>query len=182
MTKRALLVIDIQNDYFPGGTWALESMERRAGNAALVLEYFRKQEELVVHIRHENGKDAPFFVPGTDGAKINEIVLPKPGELKILKNQVNSFLGTNLKETLDDHGISDLVVVGSMSHMCIDAAVRAASDFGFKVTLLEDACATRDLEFGETIVKAEDVHAAFMSALGFAYANVVTTESFLKEN
>ena len=66
---------------------------------------------------------------------------------------------------LDEKGIDDVVIVGAMSHMCVDATVRAASDFGYKTTTIHDACATRDLEFGESTVPAAQVHATMMSAL-----------------
>ena len=63
--------------------------------------------------------------------------------------------------------------------MCIDATTRAASDFGYKATVVHDACATRDLEFGGQVVSAAQVHAAMMSALAFAYAKVETTDAYL---
>lgn len=80
---------------------------------------------------------------------------------------------------LEEQGIKDVVVVGAMSHMCIDAAVRAASDFGYGVTVLHDACATLDLEFNGVKVPAEQVHATMMAALAFAYAKVQSTRDYL---
>lgn len=66
-----------------------------------------------------------------------------------------------------------------MSHVCIDATVRAAVDFGYDVTVVHDAIATRDLEFEGTTVPARQVHAAYMTALAFAYAQVVSTGDYL---
>jgi len=97
----------------------------------------------------------------------------------VLKHYANSFRETNLKEILDRNDIKELVLVGAMSHMCVHAAGRAANDFGYDVTVVHDACATRDLEFEGTVVPAAQVHAAFMSALGFAYAKMVTTDGFV---
>lgn len=97
----------------------------------------------------------------------------------VLKHFVNSFRETELEAILDQHGIEQLVVVGSMSHMCIDGVTRAAADLGYDVTVIHDACATRDLEFNGVVVPAAQVHAAFMSSLGFAYASVVSTDEFL---
>ena len=71
---------------------------------------------------------------------------------------------------------ADVVIVGAMSHMCIDATTRAAADHGYRVTVVADACATRDSEFDGRLVPAADVHAAFMSALAFAYAEVKKTD------
>lgn len=180
MKKRALIAIDIQNDYFPGGKWTLHEMEAAADNAARVLAAARRAGDLVVHVRHEfPTTEAPFFTPGSEGAKTHQKVLPQTGETVILKHHVNAFLHTNLKELLDQNGIQEVVIIGAMSHMCIDAATRAASDFGYQVIVVHDACASRDLAFLGTVIPAHLVHAAYMSALGFAYAKTLSTDEFL---
>ncbi|UVL83408.1 cysteine hydrolase [Pseudomonas sp. B21-028] len=182
MSKQALIVVDIQNDYFPQGKWPLSGVEAAADNAARMIAAFRQAGDQVVHIRHEfTSADAPFFAPGTDGAKLHPKVLNQAGEPVVLKHFVNSFRETELQSLLDHHGIIQLVIVGSMSHMCIDGVTRAAADLGYDVTVIHDACATLDLEFNGVVVPAAQVHAAFMSALGFAYAKVVSTEQFLEQ-
>ncbi|QPJ61219.1 MAG: cysteine hydrolase [Candidatus Nitronauta litoralis] len=182
MTKRALVIVDLQNDYFPNGKWTLDGIEDAAENTAKLIAKFREAGEPVIHIRHEFPADgAPFFAEGSEGAKIHEKVQPIEGEPVVLKHQVNSFLETNLKEVLDDNKIEDLVICGAMSHMCIDATARAASDFGYKCTLIHDACATRAQEFNGMEVPAEQVHATYMASLGFAYAKVVSTDEFANE-
>lgn len=179
MDHRALIVIDVQNDYFPGGRWELSGMDAAAANAARVVAAARQAGELVVHIRHEfTTHDAPFFTPGSDGAAIHPIVEPLPGEPVVLKHFINSFRETELKAILDARGVTEVVIVGAMSHMCVDGAARAANDFGYGVTVVHDACASRDLEFGGAVVPAAQAHSAFMAALGFAYANVVSTDDF----
>lgn len=180
MTKRAVVAVDIQNDYFPGGKYELVNIEKAAANAARVIEAARAKGDQVIHIQHIfQDPQAPFFLPDTEGAKTNEVAAPRDGEAVVVKNHVNSFLKTDLKEILDKNGVEEVVVVGAMSHMCIDAAARAASDFGYKTTVVQDACATRDLEFAGVTVPAASVHAAMMSALGFAYATIVDTDEFL---
>lgn len=180
MTKHALLIIDIQNDYFADGKWPLHNMEYSAENATKILQHARNKGDLVIHVHHEaDNAKAPFFVPNTKGAEIHPSVAPQSGEPTVLKHQINAFLQTNLKELLDQHQIQQLTIIGSMSHMCIDAAVRAASDYGFVVTVVEDACATRGLVFGDKTIPAENVHAAYMSALGFAYAQIKSTTQYL---
>ncbi len=180
MSQRALIVIDIQNDYFPGGQWTLANMDAAADNAARLIAAARSAGDRVIHIRHEfPSDDAPFFASGSDGAKIHAKVRPADGETTILKHQVNAFHETDLKSTLDRGGVKDLTICGAMSHMCVDAATRAASDFGYGVTLIHDACASRDLEFNGATNPAAQVHAAYMSALGFAYATLKTAEEFL---
>lgn len=180
MPKRALLIIDLQNDYFPGGKWTLSGIDAAADNAAKVLDAARKAGDLVVHIRHEfPTANAPFFAPGSPGAEIHGKVKPLPNETVILKHQINSFRDTGLKAVLDQHGITDVVICGAMSHMCVDAATRASNDLGYACTVVHDACASRDLEFNGVTVPAAQAHAAFMSALQFGYAKSVSTEQHL---
>jgi nicotinamidase-related amidase len=180
MPKRALVLIDIQNDYFPGGKWTLSGIDAAADNAANLLAAARAAGDLVIHVRHEfPAADAPFFAAGTGGAQIHHKVQQLPAETVVTKHQVNSFRETDLKAILDQHGIEELIICGAMSHMCVDAGVRAASDLGYKCIVVHDACATRDQEFEGTVVPAADVHAAFMSALRFGYAQLITTEEYL---
>lgn len=180
MTATALVLVDFQNDYFNGGAFTLVGTAEAATKARKVLDRFRANGETIVHIRHHAGEDdATFFVPGTSGAEINTTVAPAEGEAIVTKSNINGFLGTDLKAILDAQGVGSLVVVGAMSHMCIDALARAASDLGYAVTVVHDAVATRDLEFAGRIVSAADVHASFMAALAFGYANVVSTDEFL---
>jgi len=180
MAKQALIVVDIQNDYFPQGKWPLVGANAAADNAARLIKAFRDTSDSVVHIRHEfTSADAPLFTPDSEGAKLHPKVLNRADEPVVLKHFVNSFRETELQSILDEQGIKELVVVGSMSHMCIDGITRAANDLGYSVTVIHDACATRDLEFNGLTVPAAHVHAAFMSALGFAYASVVSTDEFL---
>ena len=180
MPKRALVLIDIQNDYFPGGKWTLSGIEPAADNAARVLAAARATGDLVIHIRHEFTKpDAPFFAPGSEGAKIHSTVRAADGEPVVLKHHVNAFRETDLKAILDRHGIDEVVICGAMSHMCVDAGARAASDLGYKCIVVHDACATRDQEFEGMVVPAAQVHAAFMAALKFGYATSVSAKEYL---
>ncbi len=178
MSNRAIIVIDLQNKYWPNGNLPLEGINAAATNAARVITHGRKQGELIVNIRHEM-PGAPVFVPGSDGVEINEIVAPAKGEPVITKNFPNSFRETGLKALLDEKGITELVVLGAMSHMCVDATVRAANDHGFTTTTIHDACATRELEFNGATVPAAHVQTAMMSALAFFYGEVISTDAFL---
>ena len=180
MPRRALVLIDIQNDYFPGGKWPLNGIESAVDNAARVLAAARAAGDLVVHVRHEfPTADAPFFTPGSEGARIHRKVGSLEGEPVVLKHHVNSFRETDLKALLDRQGVEEVVICGAMSHMCVDAGARAASDLGYRCVVVHDACATRDQEFEGSVVPAAQVHAAFMAALRFGYAKLVTTEEYL---
>jgi nicotinamidase-related amidase len=176
MPERALLVIDIQNDYFPGGKMELEGADAAAANASKALAHFRKEGVPVFHVRHLSVRPgSTFFIPGTSGADIHAAVKPQGGEKVIEKNFPNSFRNTELERALKDAGIKELVVAGMMTHMCVDASVRQAADLGYKVTLLGDACATCAQAFGGETVPARQVHTAFLAALNGFYAKVIPT-------
>lgn len=180
MNKRAIIVVDLQNEYLPTGKLPLVGIESALKNAARVIAAARDNGELLIHVRHEFAQPgASVFVPGSDGVQIIPAVAPAEGETVILKNHPNSFRDTNLKQMLDDQGVEALVVIGAMSHMCIEATSRAAADFGYPVTVVNDACATMDLEFEGTQVPAAQVHAAAMAALAFAYATITNTDAYL---
>jgi nicotinamidase-related amidase len=181
MSKRAIVVVDLQNDYWPSGKWPLDGIDQAAANAAKVIKKARAVGDTVTHVRHESpGTDAPFFVPGSAGAEINQVVRPAAEEAVILKNHPNAFRETGLKQVLDQQKVEEVVVVGAMSHMCIAATGRAATDLGYKTTVVHDACATREVEFNGVTVPAAQVHAANMSALAFAYGDVIGTAEFLE--
>ena len=181
MTK-ALLIIDIQNDYFAGGAMQLVGSDSATHNAARILASFREQGLPVIHVQHlALSPTATFFLPGTDGAKIHESVAPIDGETVITKSFPNAFRGTNLKDVLDGLNLEQLVVVGMMTHMCIDTSVRAANDFGFKVTLVGDACATLDLEYDGRTVAAADVQASYLAAIDGSFATVIATDASVGE-
>ena len=174
MADTALLVIDIQNDYFPGGAMALEGAEAAAENARRAIETFRARGLPVVHVRHLSVRPgASFFLPGTRGAEIHELVRPQGAEAVVEKNFPNSFRATALQRMLELQGIKHLAVAGMMTHMCVDATVRHAADLGYGITLLGDACATRAQSFAGETVAARQVHAAFLAALNGFYAKVI---------
>lgn len=179
----ALIVVDIQNDYFPTGRMELVQPEQAAENAAQVLKHFRDHnEENIFHVQHvANDASLGFFIPDTEGVEINETVKPLNDENIITKHSPNSFLETDLDSKLKENGITDLVIVGMMTHMCIDATVRAAVDLGYSVTLIEDACAARAVTYGDKTVPAEHVHNAFVGALDGMYCKGTSAEQFLSD-
>lgn len=178
MSKRAILVVDLQNEYWPTGNLPLQGIEVAAANAARVIAHARDKGDLVVHIRHEM-PGGPVFVPGSEGVQINEAVLPQGDEPVITKNFPNSFRDTGLKDLLDKNGIEEVVVIGAMSHMCVDGTTRAANDLGYKTVTIHDACATRDVEFNGRTSPADHVHATIMGALAFLYGDVNSTDELL---
>jgi nicotinamidase-related amidase len=174
----ALVVIDIQNEYFPGGALPLPHAERAAGRAAEAIEAAREAGVHVVHIRHEEPGSDEFFVPGSRGAETHSAVAPAEGELVIVKHHPNSFLQTDLAEHLATLGASRVAFCGMMTSMCVDATVRAAADLGMAPVLIDDACAAPDLEHRGRRVEADAVHAAFCGALADEIATLVEVHDF----
>ena len=180
MSKRAVVVVDLQNEYLPTGKLPLVGLDKALDNAARVIEAARSRGDLLIHVRHESpGTDLPFFTPGSDGVEIIPAVGPAGAEPVIVKNHPNSFRDTALHESLRGAGVEEVVVIGAMSHMCIAATSRAATDLGYRTIVVHDACATMDLEFDGQTVPAAQVHAANMAAIAFAHGEVVTTEGLL---
>jgi nicotinamidase-related amidase len=169
--KTALLLIDIQDFYFPGGRLQLENPEVAGMNAGLVLDQFRKNDLPVFHVRHN-------FEPG---GNIHHYVKPINSETVISKDQVNAFLQTDLLEMLQADSIEQIVICGMQTHMCVEAAVRAAHDFGFSCLLVSDACATRALQYEEHIIPAKNVHFSTIKSIQGSYARIMTTEALLAD-
>lgn len=169
--KTALLIVDVQEFYFPGGRMQLENPELAGMNAGLLLDHFRNSEMLVYHVRHN-------FEPGGD---IHPYVKPIEGEAVISKDQVNAFAGTGLLEMMQRDSVEQLVICGMQTHMCMEAAVRAANDYGFTCLVASDACATRALQYEEHIIPAKNVHYSTLSTLQGSYARVLTTDAIIRE-
>jgi nicotinamidase-related amidase len=169
--KTALLIVDIQEFYFPGGRMQLENSELAGMNAGLLLDHFRKSEMPVYHVRHN-------FEPGGD---IHSCVRPLGDEPVISKDQVNAFAGTALLQIIQRDSIEQLVICGMQTHMCVEAVVRAAHDYGFTCLLASDACATKSLQYEEHIISAKNVHYATLNTLQGSYARVISTDAIIRE-
>ena len=179
-TQEILLLVDIQNDYFPGGAYEVPGSPAAAAAAANVLAAFRKHKRPVVHVRHIAVKPgSSFFLPDTVGSELHPLVRPGSDEPVVIKHFPNSFRETNLLEVLQVLDAKRLVIAGMMTHMCIDATTRAACDLGFECTVVADACAAPSQDFEGTRVPPEYVHASFLAALSGSYAKVIKAEDLL---
>lgn len=165
----ALIIIDIQDFYYPGGLMPLAGPEAASANAARLLAGAREKGVMVVHVGHNASAGRGFHAD----------VAPREGEAVVMKDDVNAFLHTDLQQRLQAAGIKRLVICGMQTHMCVEAATRAASDLGYEVLLVGDACATRDLRYGDVVVPAAQVHAATLATLDRNYAKVVPVEDAL---
>lgn len=179
--QKALVIIDIQKDYFENGSFPLVGSEAASVKAKSVLEQFRKDGLPVIHIQHiANRPGSTFFLPDTEGAEIHPNVAPLKSEKVIVKHYPNSFRETELLSYLKELGVSDLVICGMMTSMCVDATTRAAKDFGYNCTVIGDACAAPNLEFNGQLIPGETVHKSFLAGLSYFYATVVEAEGYLK--
>lgn len=179
--KTALLLIDIQNDYFESGAMPLVGANEAAANARMILNRFREEQLPVIFIKHIAARsNASFFLPDTPGVEISDIIKPMSHEKIVVKHFPNSFRDTDLLSHLQSAGITRLVVCGMMTHMCIDATVRAAKDLSFDVILVGDACATRDLQVNSLVVESANVHNSFLAALSYFYADLRSTRELLE--
>jgi len=169
--KTALLIIDVQEFYFPGGRMQLENSEFAGMNAGLLLDHFRKSGMPIYHVRHN-------FEPG---GNIHPYVKPMGDEVVISKDQVNAFVDTELLEMMQRDSIEQVVICGMQTHMCVEAATRAAHDYGFSCLLVSDACATRALQYEEHIISAKNVQYSTLNSLQGTYARIVTTDAIIKE-
>jgi len=178
----ALVVIDIQQFYFEGGLVPLTGSIEAANQARRVLDAFRARKLPIFHVRHVL-KSVAFAdgEPADAQYRIRPEVLPAAGEKVVTKRFANSFRETDLLDSLRQKGIKTLVIVGMQTHMCVEAASRAATDLGFDVVVVHDACATRPLEFEGRTVPAEMVHAAALAAIKGTYGRVVSVDQLLKE-
>lgn len=177
-----LLLVDIQNDYFPGGKMELEKSEAAAQKAADLLMFFRKEKMPIFHVQHLSLRPgAAFFIPQTTGADIYGKVKPLDDEPVVQKNYPNSFRETRLLSLLREKGIRQLIIAGMMTHMCVDATVRAAFDSGFRCLIAGDACATKKLRLDENEISASDVNNAFLAALHGIYGEVMKSGEIIKK-
>jgi len=178
--KRGLVVVDLQNEYLPTGKLPLTGIAAAVANAVRVIRHARDRGIPIFHIRHESDQEgALIFVKGSNGAQIQPAVAPEGQDPVIVKKHINAFRETDLKQHLETFGVQEIVVIGAMSHMCIDAVVRAAADMGYSVTVLHDACATMDLTFRGVNVPAAQTHAAIMASFEFGYASVKSVDDYL---
>ncbi|OGT37077.1 MAG: hypothetical protein A3F12_03620 [Gammaproteobacteria bacterium RIFCSPHIGHO2_12_FULL_38_14] len=178
----ALLLLEIQNDYFQNGRIPLEKSLEVSSKAQKILALYREKELPIFHIQQISTQpNAAYFLPCTKGAAFYPSVEPKKGECVIKKHYPNSFKDTTLLSHLTKNKITHLIICGMMTHLSIDATVRAAYDHGFSCTILDDACAAHPLEYNHSPIPAQEVHYAFLAALQSNYANILHAEEFLKK-
>ncbi|KAB2877298.1 MAG: cysteine hydrolase [Pseudorhodoplanes sp.] len=173
LSQAALVVIDAQREYVDGRL-PLPGVQAALGEIAALLARARRAGAPIIHVQHR-GRPGGAFGPDTPGFAIAAEAAPRPGERVIEKGLPNAFAGTELKAALDALGRKEIVLAGFMTHMCVEATARAATDLGLKATVVASATATRDLPdplTGATVPAAE-VHRNALAALNDRFAVVV---------
>jgi nicotinamidase-related amidase len=173
LANAALLVIDLQNEYLKGAL-KLDQIERAVTETQKLLALARANGVPVFHFQHKTGPGAPIFDPTGPYFGLIDAVKPAAGETVIEKNYPNCFTATGLAEALKASGRSEVILAGAMTHMCISATARSATDHGFRATVVADACATRPLPgaLGGTI-PASQVHETALAEIADGFNVVV---------
>ncbi|NMH65112.1 cysteine hydrolase family protein [Shewanella salipaludis] len=182
LTQRtALVIVDMQNDYFDGGRFPLADTEAAAAKTLILLEQFRRQGKPVIHVQHIfEDPEAGFFAPGTQGSEIYPALAPQEDETLVVKHRVDSFTHTQLEQVLVTLGIDELVVTGAMAHVCIQSMTRSAIEKGYGVTVIADAIAAPTLSLGGVSLTAPQVIAANLCSLAFGMAELKTANEWLQ--
>lgn len=175
----ALVIIDVQNDYFPQGKCELFQSEQALKVTKRLLEHFRERKLPIFYVQHISPEDAAFFLPNTKGVQLHKEIEPLGSEYIIVKHTPNGFHETTLQEKLTSLSIKNLVMCGMMTHMCVDTTVRAAKDLGYLVTLISDACATKDLEWNGRKLPASFINDVYMASLNGRFATVMSSTDYL---
>jgi len=180
LSQTALVLIDCQEEY-RSGFLPLPGVDAAVNEAAAVLDRARSMGVPLVHIRHV-GKPGGAFDPDGPGGQIMTEVAPKEGETVIEKGLPNAFAGTNLNDVLKATARDTLTIVGFMTHMCVSSTARAALDLGYRTTVVDAACATRDLPLPSGgVIPAADLHNAELAALSDRFASIAADSGALPD-
>jgi nicotinamidase-related amidase len=180
MMKKALIIIDMQNDYFADGSMELVEVDKALENTHKLIEYAKEKKYEIFFIQHISvRKGATFFLPNSKGVDLHSSFNINDGTV-VTKHYPNSFRNTNLQEKLQSKEINNLIICGAMTHMCVDTTVRAGFDLGYNIELIHDACATKDLIFQDEVIKANEVHHTFLASLDGTFCTVKSTQEILK--
>ena len=174
MTDRALIVIDVQNEYFTGGTWALPDAERTLPNILRLIARARETGVPVVFIQHVTPEGASVFARGSVGGELRPELGVRQEDTLFQKQHPSAFQGTGLYDFLRARGVTSVDVCGYMTQMCCDTTTREAYSRGYAVRLLSDAMAARDLTVDDQVIPHDVVHQVHLASLA-RFATILTS-------
>lgn len=178
--KRALLVIDVQNEYF-SGLLPITHPQGHLTNILRAMDAAAASNIPCVVVQHTFLQpNMPFFQRGTPQWELHPEVLARPHDLLIEKNLPGSFTGTELESWLRQHGIDTVVIAGYMTHMCCDTTARQAVHRGFTVEFLNDATGTLPLNNTAGEVSAEELQRSILCAQQMLLSEVISTDEWCR--
>jgi nicotinamidase-related amidase len=150
----ALLVIDIQNDYFPDGLNEMYGSEKVAGKAKNIIEKFKKNNLEVIYVQHiASNSDAKYFKPDTNGINFYHLIKPESNEKIIIKNKLSSFQDTTLLDHIKTKKIQNLFIIGMQTNLCVTKAVEESLANGINVIVIEDICTAKTYEIHDAQIE-----------------------------
>ena len=183
--KTAVLVIDFQNEYFPGGRMVIPDGASALENTRRLIKAADAKGIRVIHVQHVLPAGAPLFAEAGKTAQFHPDMQPRTGETVVQKDNVSVFAGASaavMDRTLKEAGIDTLIVTGLMTHACVSGAARdaAAAPRGYRVIVSSDATATRDLQLATgTRIDHKTLHAASLATVEDTYGDVMTTDAII---
>lgn len=184
--KQALIVVDIQNDYFPGGNLPTDHPVETAQAVAKLITKFRQEGKQVVFVQHimteEHYKLIPIMQDNSKGAEIHELVRPLAGEKVVRKHHVSAFVGTDLDAYLKSKGVDTVVVTGMMIHNCVNATVYDANVHGYKCFVVEEGVNTFPQKLHDQVIPAKQIKQSFLAGVQFYFAKVLRLDDALNDN
>lgn len=178
--KRALLVIDVQNEYFSGAipiTYPRESM----ANILRAIEAAGKNNIMVIAIQHTAPQaTSKTFIKGSIGWELHDDIKKASYDHLIEKKLPGSFTGTDLEAVLRDNKIETVVISGYMTQMCCDTTARQAVHLGFNVEFLSDATGTLNIENYAGSVTAQELHKSILVTQAMRFSKVVSTDDWIE--
>jgi nicotinamidase-related amidase len=178
--RRALLVIDVQNEYFTGN-FKIEypPTTTSLNNIGLAMDAAHAAGVPVIVVQHDLPEGAPIFASGSHGWQLHPEVANRPADHRINKTMGSAFAGTDLADWLSAHAIDTLAVVGYMTHNCDAATIYHASHAGLKVEFLEDATGSLPYENAAGKASAEEIHRVFCTVFHSNFAAVSPTRNWI---
>lgn len=177
--RRALIVIDVQNDYIGGNLPIVyPPVEQSLANIGRAMDAARAASIPVVAVQNVNPESAPFMASGTPGAELHPVVSSRGWEHYILKNMPSAFCNTDLEEWLRERQINAVTIVGYMTHNCDLSTVIAAMHAGFQVEFLSDASGSLPYANQAGQATAEEIHRVMTVVLQARFAAVLSTEAW----
>jgi nicotinamidase-related amidase len=178
--KRALIVIDVQNEYVTGNLRIeYPPIEQSMANIGRAMDAATAAGIPVIVIQHLTPERAPIFATGSHNAELHPLVADRPRDHFIQKQMASSFAGTDLAAYLKQHDIDTISVIGYMTHNCDDSTVRQAHHEGWKVELLHDAAGSPPYRNAMGSATAEEIHRVFTVVMHTGFAAVLSTDEWL---